>query len=321
MQVPSRRADLAHRRERAAVDADLGAARRAAGARAQHEVRHRRDARQRLAAEAERADRAEIVRRRDLARRVPLDRQPRVLRLHPLAVVFDADQLLAAELDRDRDARGAGVDRVLDQLLDDRRRPLDDLAGGDLVGEVERAGGGCGLIRSSPCWRKNASIAAATAPTIIADDPPELRRRRRPGKCGSVDVHAPHAGQHGQRQEDRRDHRQHLHDLFSWFETADRCASRMPVTRSWKNIASSDEPHQVIVDVAEAVGHLLGDQRKLAPRQAADRVALRQHHAAQRRHVALERRGSAAPASVRLSRRPRSSSLSSRSSSSSISGR
>ena len=26
--------------------------------------------------------------------------------------------------------------RVLDQLLDDRGRPLDDLAGGDLVGEI-----------------------------------------------------------------------------------------------------------------------------------------------------------------------------------------
>ena len=48
-------------------------------------------------------DRAEIVRLRDLARGVPLDRQPRVLRLHPIAVVFDANQLLAAELDGDGD--------------------------------------------------------------------------------------------------------------------------------------------------------------------------------------------------------------------------
>ena len=32
----------------------------------------------------------------------------------------------------------AGVERVLDQLLDDRGRPLDDLAGGDLIGKVER---------------------------------------------------------------------------------------------------------------------------------------------------------------------------------------
>src|SRR3972149_6991413 len=30
--------------------------------------------------------------------------------------------------------------------------------------------------------------------------------------------------------------------LFNWFDTADRCASRMLVTRSWKNIASSARP-------------------------------------------------------------------------------
>ena len=28
--------------------------------------------------------------------------------------------------------------------------------------------------------------------------------------------------------------------LFSWFDTAERCASRMLEMRSWKNIASSD---------------------------------------------------------------------------------
>ena len=35
----------------------------------------------------------------------------------------------------DIDAGGAGIDRVLDQFLDHRRRPLDDFAGGDLVDE------------------------------------------------------------------------------------------------------------------------------------------------------------------------------------------
>ena len=80
----------------------------------------------------------EVVGAADLAGRVPLDRQPRVLRLHPLAVVFDANQLLAAELDGDGDAPRAGVERVLDQLLDDRGRPLDDFAGGDLIREVRR---------------------------------------------------------------------------------------------------------------------------------------------------------------------------------------
>ena len=42
-------------------------------------------------------------------------------------------------------------------------------------------------------------------------------------------------------------------------------------------------PHELIVDVAEAVGHLLADQVELAPRQPADHVALRNDDAAQRR--------------------------------------
>ena len=133
-----------------------------AGARAQREVRDRRDARQRLAAKAERPDRAEIVGARDLARGVALDRQPRVLGLHPLAVVFDADQLLAAELDGDGDAPRAGVERVLDQLLDDGRRTLDDFAGGDLVREIGREDGGicADRLRSSRALRKYTSMTA-----------------------------------------------------------------------------------------------------------------------------------------------------------------
>ena len=61
--------------------------------------------------------------------------------VHPFAIVLDADLLLAAELDVNRDAAGTGVDRVLDELLDDRGRALDDLAGGDLVREVGRRAG------------------------------------------------------------------------------------------------------------------------------------------------------------------------------------
>ncbi len=102
------------------------------------EVRHGRDAGQRLAAESERADRVEVLGAGDLARRVPFERQPGVLGIHAVAVVFDAQQLLAAELDRDGDARGAGVERVLDQLLDDGGRTLDDFPGGNLVREMKR---------------------------------------------------------------------------------------------------------------------------------------------------------------------------------------
>jgi hypothetical protein len=81
-------------------------------------VGHRRDAGQRFAAESQGRDPFKILRAPDLARRVPLDGKPRVLRRHSLAVVFDPDQLLAAELDGDRDAPRPRVNRVLDQFLD-----------------------------------------------------------------------------------------------------------------------------------------------------------------------------------------------------------
>ena len=131
-----RRADLPLGRDRAAVDPYFRAGRAPARARAQHEMRHRRDARQRLAAEAERSNRTEVFRARDLACRMTLDRQTRILRIHPLAVVLDAQQFLAAELDRDDDARRAGIERVLDQFLDDRGGTLDHFTGGDLIRQV-----------------------------------------------------------------------------------------------------------------------------------------------------------------------------------------
>ena len=47
--------------------------------------------------------------------------------------------------------------------------------------------------------------------------------------------------------------------------------------------------HELIVDVAEPVGHFLADQVEFAPGQPADHVALRHDDAAQRRDVALDR--------------------------------
>jgi hypothetical protein len=66
-----------------------------------------------------------------------LDGQSRILRVHPLAVIFNAQQLFAAKLDRHGNAPGAGIERVLDKLLDDRRGTFDHFAGGDLIGEVQ----------------------------------------------------------------------------------------------------------------------------------------------------------------------------------------
>ena len=52
------------------------------------------------------------------------------------AVIDDPDQVPAGAANLDRDAPGARVEGVLDQLLDDRRRPLDHLPGGDRVGDL-----------------------------------------------------------------------------------------------------------------------------------------------------------------------------------------
>ena len=71
------------------------------------------------------------------------DRQSEIVGVHAGAVVGDADQRATARFDRDLDPPRAGVERVLDQLLDRRRRPLDDFAGGDAVDQqrIEAADG------------------------------------------------------------------------------------------------------------------------------------------------------------------------------------
>ena len=132
--MPSGRADLLNRGDRAAVHANFGARDIAPQPRPHHEMRDRRDAGQRLAAKSQRVDGGEIVGPLNLAGRVALERQPRIVRAHPLAVVFDAHQALAAHFDVDLNAPRAGVDGVFDELFDDRGRPLDDFAGGDLIG-------------------------------------------------------------------------------------------------------------------------------------------------------------------------------------------
>ncbi len=55
-----------------------------------------------------------------------------------MAIVHDTDEAHPSIDDFDVDARRAGVQRVLDQLLDDRSRPLDYLTGGDSAGNLWR---------------------------------------------------------------------------------------------------------------------------------------------------------------------------------------
>ena len=101
-------------------------------ARGDRQPRHGADRRQRLAAEAERADRDQIV-VGELRGGVAFDRERQIGARHALAVIADADQPAAAAVGEDVDAARAGIERVLDQLLDHARRTLDHLAGGDAV--------------------------------------------------------------------------------------------------------------------------------------------------------------------------------------------
>ena len=97
---------------------------------------------------------------------------------------------LAAELDRDGDASRAGVERVLDELLDDRRRALDDLAGRDLVGELGRQALDAVHSQSSPPEHTRTSPPddhAAMMPTIHQNCAPSP-----PGKSRQSHVHPEH---------------------------------------------------------------------------------------------------------------------------------
>ena len=59
--------------------------------------------------------------------------QQRVVVRHPVAVVGHANHSLAALLDLDANGFRARVERVFEQLLHHRRRPLDHFARRDLV--------------------------------------------------------------------------------------------------------------------------------------------------------------------------------------------
>ena len=61
----------------------------------------------------------------------------------PAAIVDDPDKPAAAHFDRDVDPARAGVERILDELLDSGGRPLDDLARRDAIDKhrIETADG------------------------------------------------------------------------------------------------------------------------------------------------------------------------------------
>ena len=136
IEVPARQSRFFHPKNLSAVDLDDRAGRPVGSAGFQTQARNRSNRRQRLAAKTQGRNIQQVFGILDLRGRVALEGQQGVVAHHAAAVVGDLDELLAAGLDLNLDARRTGIERVLQQLLHHRRRPLHHFAGGDLVRDV-----------------------------------------------------------------------------------------------------------------------------------------------------------------------------------------
>src|SRR5437762_11552099 len=126
-----------------------------------------------------------------------LDGEPQLLRRHAAAVIDDRDEAAPAFLEGHRDALGGGIDGVLDQLLHRAGRPLDHLAGGDLVDQggrktAQRAHGAqsttsafgkdTGSESSYSCFSASGGVGLSGLPTttvVIASSRSTRRATRR----------------------------------------------------------------------------------------------------------------------------------------------
>ncbi len=122
-----------HRREAAPVARDPPGMALPGAAAGERQARNRADGRERLAAKPEGGRALEVLEGRDLAGGEARECQRQVVRLDSGAVVGDADAAHAALGQVHRDRLRAGVEAVLDQLLQRGRRALHHLARGDLV--------------------------------------------------------------------------------------------------------------------------------------------------------------------------------------------
>ena len=167
-----RRADAARGRgELAGARIEPGRMRRAVAAARDRDVGDRRDRRQRLAAKSHRRDALEVGERGDLAGRVAAQRRGQLVGRDAVAVVLDGDRAHPAAAQTNGDARGAGVDRVVEQLANNRRGPLDDLAGGDLADQL------AGQLADRPA---HARLEHGVHRAIVESAPADARRPAEP---------------------------------------------------------------------------------------------------------------------------------------------
>jgi hypothetical protein len=118
------------------VDEEIGADEGAVLAGGEAEAGDAGDAGDGLAAEAKGGDGGEVEAGAYFAGGVAFEAEEGIVAVHAGAVVDDADGGGAAAADHDLNLAGSGVEGVLDELFDDRGGTLDDLAGGDLAGDL-----------------------------------------------------------------------------------------------------------------------------------------------------------------------------------------
>ncbi len=107
-----------------------------AGRRLQRHPRHRGNRRQRLTAKSQRRNLQQVVRRAQLRSRVPLKGQQRIVAVHAVSIVGHANQLASTRLNLHANPRSPGIERIFEQFLHHRRRPVHHLARGNLVSHL-----------------------------------------------------------------------------------------------------------------------------------------------------------------------------------------
>ena len=150
-----------------AFQRDAGGGLLVRGPRHERESAHGADGRERLAPEPKGLDVVDRALRGELAGRVTFDRKGELVRGDARSVIGHVDAGETAFLEGDRHGGRARVERVLDQLLHDRGRALDDLSRRDpfdrrrVEASDRRAGRGrAGLMAGPPSQREDVGRAA-----------------------------------------------------------------------------------------------------------------------------------------------------------------
>src|SRR6266700_3289003 len=106
------------------------------GAGLQSQAADRCNRRQSFSAKAESRDVQQVFCILDLRSRMPLEGQQGIIAHHATAIVGDLDEFLAPRFALNCDSHRTGVEGILQQLLHDRCRTLDNFASSNLVGNV-----------------------------------------------------------------------------------------------------------------------------------------------------------------------------------------